>query len=125
MKRDLGSKIKFIRTKLFDYTQDYMAQRLYISQNAYCKIENGRVLLTYDRLLQIAEIFKMSVEDMLNIDEKFLINNCFNSESTLSGYIYNHNVVQELKVVYERLLQTQKEKYEMQIELLQIKLKAK
>ncbi len=37
-------------------TQEYVALELGISQNAYCKIENGQVPLTVDRLEKIALI---------------------------------------------------------------------
>ena len=38
------------------YTQEYVALELGISQNAYCKIENGQVQLTVERLEKIAVI---------------------------------------------------------------------
>jgi transcriptional regulator with XRE-family HTH domain len=38
------------------FTQEYVALELGISQNAYCKIENGQVQLTVERLEKIAVI---------------------------------------------------------------------
>lgn len=125
MNNDAGRKIKFVRTKLFDYTQDYMAQKLSISQNAYCKIENGQVQPNYERLQQIADVFEMSVEDMLHINEKIVQKNCNNSASALYGDMHNQDNINELKKIYEQLLQEQKEKYEAQIEVLNIKLNSK
>ncbi|PSL47553.1 helix-turn-helix protein [Chitinophaga niastensis] len=39
-------------------TQEYIAHELDISQNAYCKIENGQVNITVDRLEKIAAILE-------------------------------------------------------------------
>lgn len=38
------------------YSQEYMAIRLSVSQNAYSKLERGLTRLTLERLSQIAEI---------------------------------------------------------------------
>lgn len=38
------------------YSQEYMALRLEISQNAYSKLERGITRLTLERMAQIAEI---------------------------------------------------------------------
>lgn len=123
MYSEAGRKIKFLRTKLFDYTQDYMAQKLAISQNAYCKIENGQVQSTYKRLQQIAAIFEMKVEDMLNVNEKIVLNSDTNTTDALYNNMHNHNNVTEIRKLYEQLLKEQKEKYEAQIELLKLKVK--
>lgn len=55
-----GHSIKKFR-ELRNYTQEYMAEMLGISQNAYSKIENGRTRLTTDRLKKIAGILEISV----------------------------------------------------------------
>lgn len=50
---DLIRKLRLER----NLTQEYIAHELEISQNAYCKIENGQVNITVDRLQQIAGVF--------------------------------------------------------------------
>lgn len=60
------------------YTQDYLAAKLKISQNAYSKIELGYSKLTLERLFQIASILEIdpshlmtsSPTDLLNIISK-------------------------------------------------------
>ncbi|ALL07399.1 hypothetical protein AQ505_19040 [Pedobacter sp. PACM 27299] len=47
------------------YTQDYMAERLHLSQNSYSKLERGLTSLTVSRLYQIAEILEISIQDIL------------------------------------------------------------
>jgi DNA-binding XRE family transcriptional regulator len=45
---DTALRIKRLR-EYRNYTQQYMADSLDLSQNAYCKIENGTTKLTIDR----------------------------------------------------------------------------
>jgi transcriptional regulator with XRE-family HTH domain len=55
-----------------NYTQDYLAAKLEISQNAYSKIELGYSKITLDRLFHIALILEIEVMELLQFDaEKF------------------------------------------------------
>lgn len=57
-------KIKMLR-EINNYTQQYVANELDISQNAYSLIEKGLTKLTLDRLDQIAAFYKVQVADFL------------------------------------------------------------
>jgi transcriptional regulator with XRE-family HTH domain len=54
--------LRFIRSRREElgYSQEYMAFKLAISQNAYCKIENGNCRLTIDTLLAIGQVLQVS-----------------------------------------------------------------
>ena len=55
-----------------NYTQDYLAAKLEISQNAYSKIELGYSKITLDRLFHIALILEVVVQELLQFDpEKY------------------------------------------------------
>lgn len=62
--REVASNIRKIREHK-NYTQDYLAAKLDISQNAYSKIELGYSKLTLDRLFQIAVILEVEVMQLL------------------------------------------------------------
>jgi transcriptional regulator with XRE-family HTH domain len=62
--REVVSNIRKIRDYR-DYTQDYLALKLGISQNAYSKIELGYSKITLDRLFHIALILEVEVNDVL------------------------------------------------------------
>ena len=49
-----------------NYTQEYLAAKLKISQNAYSKIELGYTKITVDRLFHIAIILETDPIDLLN-----------------------------------------------------------
>jgi transcriptional regulator with XRE-family HTH domain len=51
-----------------NYTQDYLAAKLHISQNAYSKIELGYSKITLDRLFHIALILEVEVTQLLYFD---------------------------------------------------------
>jgi len=87
---NLGTKIRFVRAKVRDYTQEYMAQKLNISQNTYSKIENGQIKITLDRLEEISQILEIPVEDLLRVNEHIILNNCINSAAIVNGDMINN-----------------------------------
>ena len=50
-----------------NYTQEYLAAKLEISQNAYSKIELGYTKITVERLFQIAEVLAFEVADLIDV----------------------------------------------------------
>lgn len=53
-----------------DYTQDYLAVKLNISQNAYSKIELGYTKITVERLFQIAQILEVDPVALINFSDE-------------------------------------------------------
>lgn len=53
-----------------NYTQDYLAAKLGISQNAYSKIELGYSKITLDRLFHIALILEVEVTQLLYFNKE-------------------------------------------------------
>lgn len=100
----VGNKIKIIR-EIKNYTQEFMASELNISQNAYSRIELNKTKLTTALAEKIADILEVSLADLLSKDNPIIIfsNNTIDKNF---GYINNH---------YE----SQKELYENTITLLQ------
>ncbi|MES2828613.1 MAG: helix-turn-helix transcriptional regulator [Bacteroidota bacterium] len=49
-----------------NYTQDYIAAKLAISQNAYSKLELGYCSITLGRLMQIADILEIDMITLIN-----------------------------------------------------------
>jgi transcriptional regulator with XRE-family HTH domain len=57
-----------------NYTQEYLALKLKISQNAYSKIELGYTKITLERLFEIADILEFDVVQLINPDRADIIN---------------------------------------------------
>jgi len=65
--RAIISNIRRTR-ELRNYTQDYLAAKLRISQNAYSKIELGYSSITLSRLISISEILEIDLAELMYAD---------------------------------------------------------
>ncbi|MDB4924180.1 helix-turn-helix domain-containing protein [Mucilaginibacter sp.] len=75
MSNKLSFKLKAIaagirkKREFKNYTQEHMAYKLNISQNAYSKIELGYTKITLERLFQIAGALDINVSELLDPDQ--------------------------------------------------------
>jgi transcriptional regulator with XRE-family HTH domain len=70
--RSVALNIRKIR-EYRDYTQEYLAMKLGISQNAYSKIELAYTRITLERLIQIAQILEVDSVDLINGNSEDLV----------------------------------------------------
>ena len=78
----VGQKIRKIR-ELKGFSQDYVAQKLNLTQKAYSNIEAGKTKLDFDRLEDISKILEIEPMNVLAFDEQILFNN--NNHATQTG----------------------------------------
>ncbi|CAD7807052.1 hypothetical protein CHRY9390_01604 [Chryseobacterium aquaeductus] len=81
----IGNKIKNIR-ELKNLTQEYVAEKLDISQAAYSKIEKSSKLPD-EKLQQIAEVLEVKPEDIKEFDSQKYFNSVGDVEGNYSGSI--------------------------------------
>ncbi|NCD68648.1 helix-turn-helix domain-containing protein [Mucilaginibacter agri] len=62
--KNIASNIRRIRESK-GYTQEYLAMKLGISQNAYSKIELGYTKITLERLFHISKIIEVEVAKLM------------------------------------------------------------
>jgi len=62
--RLIGERIRQVRRNK-DYSQQFMADELGISQNAYSKLESGKTPIYLDRLCEVSAILSISIYDLL------------------------------------------------------------
>lgn len=109
----IGEKIRKIRT-LKGYSQEYMADKLQIKQPAYSEIESGKTKISINVLQEIAQIFKIETNDILNFDENHVFNNTFNENS--KGFFNVKKVINESfeneRQSYKDQIKSQKEEIE-------------
>jgi len=67
MKYQIADNIRKIRV-LKNYTQQFMAQELGISQKSYSNIENNVHTLSMERFLKIASILEVTPAELLNFN---------------------------------------------------------
>ncbi|WET01675.1 helix-turn-helix transcriptional regulator [Flavobacterium sp. YJ01] len=105
MAATIKNKIKNIR-ELKNYTQEYMAERLGVTQAGYSKIEKGKTSLSYEKLVEIGRILDVSVEDIISFDYDKYFNNFNKITGNNNGSILiNADNSSALKELYEDKIQ--------------------
>jgi transcriptional regulator with XRE-family HTH domain len=114
----IGHKICRIR-ELRGLKQEFVAHQLKVSQQTISKIEQSEAI-DEQMLEQIASILGVSPEGIKNFSEEAVVNyfNSFSDHSVNQGPIGSHNVcnfnpLDKVIELYERLLQSEREKLEL------------
>ena len=81
---NINKRIEKIRREK-EYSHEYMAHMLDISQAAYSKMANNMTKLSVERLYKIAEILEVPVGDLLGITPQSHFNQTTRDNST--GYL--------------------------------------
>lgn len=109
----MGRKIKKLR-ELKNYTQEYMASKLNISQNSYSRIESENVKVTTDRLKEIANLLEVPSEYLIS-DERPMLTFNTNNNSIEKFYGNVENISEFQKENWNMIIK----QYENQIKYLQ------
>ena len=96
----IGNKIKNIR-ELKNFTQEYMADKLEISQAAYSKLEKGDFKISQDKLNKIAEILDVNLEDIKDFDNKRILNSYNSIKGNNSNITYSNQDIILIRKLYE------------------------
>lgn len=108
----LGRKIKKLR-ELRNYTQEYMADQLGVSQPAYSKMETDETEINDVRLTQIAKALNISVQDILAFDEKTIFNIMHNQTGIYNNGGTHYHFPEDLKKLYEDKIHLMQEMIDM------------
>ena len=85
---NIGTNIKQIR-ELKNFSQEYVAHELGVSQASYARIESGTIIPKIDRLERIADILEVDLSTLLSTTNIFHI--IFNATAHQSGYVNNQS----------------------------------
>lgn len=80
----VNEKIRVLRED-HSYSQEDMAEKMFISPNTYGKIERGETRLTLEKLEKIAAIFNISVVDLMKDEEKNIAYQINNNSSGINA----------------------------------------
>jgi transcriptional regulator with XRE-family HTH domain len=120
----IGSKIRKVR-ELKGFTQEYLASKIGLSQNAVSKIEKGQIKIDDKLFTTIASAPEVDKEAILNFNDNYVFTNCSNPGNYNNYQIHPIEAVLKLN---EKLLQSKDEiinALKGQIETLQALLKVK
>ena len=95
MSKAIGEKIRQIR-ELKGYSQEYLADKLGVSQRAYSKIERSEIKVDWEKIKNIATIFEMEPMDLVSFDDNIIFNNCNQSGklNTINNYVPDQLIAQ-------------------------------
>lgn len=105
MNSQIGNKIKN-RREILNFSQEYVAEKLGISQPAYAKIEKGQTKIDIDRLNKISEILSIDILDLL--DSKYVLNT-FNNKDSSQAIGIVENLHQDNREISNQLINQLKE----------------
>lgn len=88
-----------------NWTQEYVAEVLDITQSAYAKLEGGKTKLTIDRAKELAHVFSVPPEAFFATSSEVVNYNTGNGSFRGPIYGYNNYVDTDTKSLYERILQ--------------------
>lgn len=80
--QNLPNKLRTLR-EVHGYKQEFVGNHLGISQTGYTKIEVGEVDLSIRHLEKLAELYKITPEQLLNWNGKISINTIQNNENVV------------------------------------------
>lgn len=75
-----------------DFTQEYMAFEMGISQKAYSDIENSKVKINLDMLTKISEILEIKPSDICSISHKCATSDYEEKYNELIDYMKRNNI---------------------------------
>lgn len=121
---NLGLNIRKVR-ELRGYSQEFLAEKLKISQSAYAKYEKENSTISVKRLEQIAKELDVKIDELLTDNKNVVYNFNNNKISSVSHIIENLNTenietLQDFITFLKQennLLKTKLEKFEKKFEL--------
>ncbi|WP_259068731.1 helix-turn-helix domain-containing protein [Mucilaginibacter sp. X4EP1] len=101
-----GEKIRIIR-EMRGFSQENVAAKLGIAQNAYSRIETNQTKLESSMLVKLADILGVSPMDILSSQPAII--NLQSNKGTQQSFGYVENVISGQKELYEKMLQSKDE----------------
>ena len=102
---NIGIRIRKLR-ELRNYSQDYMASQLNMSQQNYSKIESGTIKPNDDIMQKIASTLETEIETIQKFDDKIVFNISANTQSPLgNGNTISYQIDARLEKLYTDKIQ--------------------
>lgn len=96
----IEEKIKNMR-ELKNLTQEYMAEKLGITQAGYSKIESGATKISYNKIVDISNILGVQTEELLAFDSQKYFNSFNNVKGSNNGSVTIKVEEGDIKSLYE------------------------
>jgi transcriptional regulator with XRE-family HTH domain len=100
MEKNIGFKIRKVR-ELKNLSQNYVADKLSLSQSTYSETENGKTQVTDQKLNQIATILEVSPEVIKGFSDAVVFNSC-NQSGQYNTYKIT-NPIEKIEELYAQI----------------------
>jgi transcriptional regulator with XRE-family HTH domain len=107
--KKIGERVKNVREQR-NYSQQYVASKLGVSQKAYSKIETGETKLSVDNLLKLTEILDTSVNELLDSVGNAVYNNLGTHNG--EGIVLHKTTSDKINDLYEKIIKVKDEEIE-------------
>lgn len=107
MNATIGKKLRDMR-KQKGWSQEQVADSLYLSQSAYARIENGESCSWANNLDQICKVFEITPEELVKNENEVIINNNQQGGSSNNAIVINQ-LSEKLIEQYEERIKELKE----------------
>lgn len=97
---NIEEKIRKMR-ELKNFTQEYMAEKLSITQAGYSKIESGATKLSYNKIEEISKVLGVQTEELLAFDSQKYFNSFNNVKGSNNGSVTINVEDADIKGLYE------------------------
>jgi transcriptional regulator with XRE-family HTH domain len=99
-----GRKLRLLR-EFRNYSQEYIAEKLGITQNAYSRIENNQTRLTTERLERLAIILNVPPQELLSDKEPVIqFSASFPPEATPMKESYWKEITESTRQLYMQVI---------------------
>lgn len=97
----IGYKIRRVR-EFRNLSQQYVADKLSVSQSTYSDMENGKIAVSEEKLAMIANVLDVSVDVINEYNDQVVFNSC-----TQSGYINTNNInpIDKIEEIYKQIIE--------------------
>lgn len=101
----LGNKFRQLR-ELHNFKQEFVAGVLDLSPNTYSLLEQGKSVITVERIQKLAELYKMDVADLLRLNEQTIIHHITHSSGICSENVNVHQngIADEERELYKKTI---------------------
>ena len=102
--KNLASRIKILR-EIHNYTQEYVANTIGISQNTYSLLEKGETKLTVERLEQLANLYNLDLIDLIRNSDQTFVHSINNSAGSFSDHVTINQMADGEREIYLKTIQ--------------------
>jgi len=99
-----GAKLRLIR-QIKGYKQDYVAEKLGMSQTNYSNIESGKTDMKLEVLEKFAKVHGIEATDILQFGEQYIFNNHNQQGGEASSVSTHHHYSDKIVELYERQIE--------------------